>query len=105
MDKNGNKTGGRKAGVPNRKTQNLMELIEQHHSGFDPVLELINIYKEKQTSTELKVNILKDITNYIYPRRKSIEAEVSAAVDSSGSFLNKSIEEIILEIKNRKQPL
>ena len=44
---------GFKAGVDkkahlNKKTKNILELIEQHHSCYDPVLELINIYKNKK---------------------------------------------------------
>ena len=71
----GQKTGGRQKGTPNKRTQNLVELIEASHGDFDPVLELINIYKDTKTPLELKTSILKDLMPYIYPKRKAIEFE------------------------------
>jgi len=94
----GFKAGGRKKGTPNKKTQNLMELIEEKHKGFDPVLEMINIYMDNATPTDLKVNILKDITPYIYPKRKSIEADINT--DANLSYNGKTFDELILELSN-----
>ena len=71
----GQKTGGRKKGTANIKTQKLLELIEKNHKGFNPVLELIEISKKENTSLDLRVNILKELIPYLYPKRKAIEQE------------------------------
>ena len=102
VDKEGKKTGGRVKGVRNKKTQALVELIAEHYEGFDPVLEMIDIFKNEKTPVDLKVSILKDITPYIYPRRKSIEADVYTNVQGSGIDLSLSIEDLIEKANRQK---
>ena len=72
----GQKTGGREKNTPNKRTQNLLELIEVNHKGFNPVLELIEISKSANIDVDLRVSILKDLTPYLYPKRKAIELEL-----------------------------
>jgi hypothetical protein len=99
----GFKAGGRRKGTPNKKTQNLMELISEHHKNFDPVLELIDIFKNEKTPVDLKVNILKDITQYIYPKRKSIEADIKADTDIHSEYnINMPIDELISKLHRNK---
>jgi len=90
---------GRKKGTPNKKTQNLTELIEENYSGFDPILELIAISQKDKVPLDLKVSILKDIAQYIYPRRKAIEADITAEANIT---TNKTVEEVIEEIMNNR---
>ncbi len=92
---NGFKAGGRKKGTPNKKTQNLAELIEENYAGFDPILELIKLSKSDKAPIDLKVSILKDVTQYIYPRRKSIEADITAEANITPP---RTIEDIISEM-------
>ena len=77
MARNGVKTGGRKAGTPNKRTETLKELIEAEFKGFNPIVELIKMYKKESLEDNLKVAILKDIANYIYPKRKAIEDDIA----------------------------
>jgi|GEM_PF-1490813 len=96
---NGFKTGGRKTGTPNKKTNSLMELIEKHHKGFDPVIELINLYKDPQTLVDLKITILKEISSYIYPKRKAIEADIKTdTIDPISRRIDQPIEELLKEL-------
>jgi len=100
----GFKAGGRIKGTPNKRTQNLAELIAKHHTNFDPILELINIYKDNKTPIDLKVNILKDIMPYVYPKRKSIEADITAIADIHNTYdLTLPIDELILELQRNKK--
>lgn len=64
------KTGGRKAGVPNKKTQDLMEKCEAQ--GFDPFQAMINIAIHSN-DPNFKFSALKEICQYIYPKRKALE--------------------------------
>lgn len=68
----GIKTGGRTKGTPNKKTINIQELLETEFEGFNPVRELITIYKT-DIETAQKIVILKELSNYIYPKRKAID--------------------------------
>lgn len=96
----GFKAGGRTKGTPNKKTANLKELIEENYSGFDPIIELIAISKQEKLPVDLKVSIYKSIAEYIYPKRKAIEAEITAetAVKQERTF-----EDIISELIDRKR--
>lgn len=78
------KTGGRQAGTPNKRTQNLIELIDKYHKGFNPVLELIEICKAEDTPIDLKVNILKEVAPYLYPKRKAIELSEADSQQDNG---------------------
>ncbi len=70
----GTKTGGRAKGIPNKKTNDLIELINQEYEGFNPIIELIKLSKKKDIEDSLRASILKDVASYIYPKRKSIDA-------------------------------
>lgn len=67
----GKKTGGRKAGTPNKKTTELQDKLID--SGFDPIQELIEIAVDLQTSKDLKTKICSDLAQYVYPKRKAVE--------------------------------
>lgn len=97
---NGFKAGGRTKGTPNKKTQNLKELIEENYSGFDPIIELIAISKRGNVPIDLKVSILKDVAQYVYPRRKAIEADITAETAITNPL--KTIDEIINEFTLKK---
>ena len=63
------KTGGRAKGTPNKKTTELMELL----GDYNPIVRLIEIAKDENTSLDMQVKINLDLLPYIYPKRKSID--------------------------------
>ena len=65
------KTGGRKRGVPNRRTLELTEQLAE--LDFDPVAALVKIAKDPATSTELQIRCITEIMPYCFPRRKAVE--------------------------------
>ena len=65
----GIKTGGRKAGTPNKKTTELIELL----GDYNPITRLIEIAKDENTPLDMQVKINLDLMPYIYPKRKSID--------------------------------
>ena len=69
MARNGIKTGGRKKGSLNKKTTELMELL----GDYNPIVRLIEIAKDENTSLDMQVKINLDLLPYIYPKRKSID--------------------------------
>lgn len=106
---------GRKKGVPNKKTQELIDILEA--SGYSPAAELIRIaaiaekeydrsseiydaIQEKRTlaginsplsdiaPTYLKImqDSASDMMNYVYPKRKAVELTGENGKDLFGSF-------------------
>ena len=53
----------------NKKTTELMELL----GGYNPIVRLIEIAKDENTSLDMQVKINLDLLPYIYPKRKSID--------------------------------
>lgn len=84
----GKKTGGRVKGTPNRKTRKLQRILED--KDFDPVLELIALAKDPETSRGDKKDICKDLVQYIYPKRKAVEHEGSMALTIDDVLLDDS---------------
>jgi hypothetical protein len=62
------KTGGRRKGTPNRATVALQEKLSS--MDFDPVLEMVEIAKDKENSVEIRLRCLTEIATYVHPKRK-----------------------------------
>ncbi len=71
------KTGGRKLGTPNKKNVDQVERIESlcEQYNFDPLRSLFEIATDKSILLELRISVLKEITQYVYSKRKSIEID------------------------------
>lgn len=65
----GKKTGGRSAGVPNRKTQSLIQMCEDMN--FCPFEAMLTIAKDSEHKDSAMM--LKEVATYLYPKRKSLE--------------------------------
>jgi hypothetical protein len=65
------KTGGRKPGTPNRKTQALTEKLAA--MGCDPIEGLAGIAMDANTSPELRVRCFSELAQYVYPKRKAVD--------------------------------
>ena len=84
MDKNGNKTGGRQKGTPNKKTKELLELM----GDFSPLESLLSIAKSDRTPIDLKTKICLDLLGYIYPKRKSVETKEQVLLYTNPETVN-----------------
>lgn len=71
----GMRFGGRQKGTPNKKTQSLLEKCAA--LDFDPFNAMLEIAKDP--THEHRVAALKEVCQYLYPKRKSLEH--SANVD------------------------
>lgn len=67
----GQKTGGREAGTPNKRTADLMERLEG--LGCDPLEGLARIADDPSTDTALRARVYADLLQYLYPKRKAVE--------------------------------
>lgn len=71
------KTGGRKAGTPNKPTAELREALTE--LGIDPTAQLAEVLSQLEPKD--KANVLVRLMAFIFPQRKAIEAAV--AVENS----------------------
>lgn len=67
----GRKTGGRKAGTPNKRTVALAERLEALNC--DPVGELVSLAMDSATEPALKARCFLDLLAYLHPKRKAVE--------------------------------
>lgn len=70
------KTGGRKPGTPNKRTQVLSETLAQ--LGLDVPRELVRCLRIKRAgalalTVKERADILLQLMNYLYPKRKAVE--------------------------------
>ena len=67
----GNKTGGRKKGTPNKRTQ---EVIDQLTAlDCDPIEGMAKIALDEKNTPELRGRMFSELSQYIAPKRKAIE--------------------------------
>ncbi len=67
------RTGGRKVGTPNKRTQNLQEKL--HKLDGDPIEGMAEIAKPAITEGSLALagQMYKELAQYLYPKRKAVE--------------------------------
>jgi len=65
----------------NKKTKKIIqELLENKYPGFDPVLEMVELYKSAETPLDLKIGLLKDIAPYVHAKQKTIDPLAGAKI-------------------------
>jgi hypothetical protein len=67
----GIKTGGRRAGTPNKRSLALCDKLAQLN--LDPLAELVEMTKSQDVTVELRARILMDLMGYVYPKRKALQ--------------------------------
>ena len=72
------KTGGRIAGTPNRKTTEIMELMDS--LGCNPIEGMATIALDMNNPPDLRGRMHAELAQYIYPKRKAME--LSGSVDA-----------------------
>ena len=64
---------GRKKGVPNKDTQALQDRIAAKYPGWDPVEAMAEIAQDDTNDVMIRLAALKEVSQYIHPKRKAIE--------------------------------
>ena len=73
----GKKTGGRQKGTPNANKQELVDLLNEHYPGYNPVVQMAGIAQDETVEMVHRVQCAKEIAGYIFPKLKSIESNIS----------------------------
>ena len=69
----GKKTGGRQKGTPNKDPKALQDRIAERYPGWDPVEAMAEIAQDDKNDVMIRLAALKEIAQYIHPKRKAIE--------------------------------
>src|SRR4029453_8037705 len=72
----GRKTGGRVAGTPNRRTEELVSRLEA--LGVDPVTGLAMIANDPTPSLDLGAGVQMELLGSMYPKRKARDVSAGA---------------------------
>jgi hypothetical protein len=80
----GKKSGGRRAGSPNRRTIELKELLKSKYPDWDPILQLAAVAQNTEVKLDLRIQCAKEVAPYLYPKRKS--TEISSTVQEPVFF-------------------
>lgn len=76
------KTGGRKRGTPNKRTEDLVERIkEAMGEDWCPIVALARIAEDEETSLDMRVKCLSEIAPYLQPKRKATEHNVGKTLE------------------------
>jgi hypothetical protein len=91
---------GRKKGVPNKRTQSVIDQLEA--LGCDPIEGIATIAKESMDAKDYvtALNAFKDLAQYVAPKRKSIE--VNTHVTFEEHLHGMSEEELDAELRGLK---
>lgn len=76
----GKKTGGRVAGTPNRRTQDVIERLAALNC--DPIEGMARIAIDEANAPELRGRMFAELASYVAPKRKAVE---HSAEDGSAS--------------------
>jgi hypothetical protein len=68
---NGHKTGGRAAGTPNRRTQEVTALLAS--LGCDPIAGMVALANDPDVSPELRGKMFAELAGYVHPKRRAVE--------------------------------
>ena len=82
------KTGGRKAGTPNRRTVEIADRLAE--LGCDPIEGMARIAMNSKHAPELRGRMFAELAQYMYPKRKAIE--IAPRDTSKGDF---TLEELL----------
>jgi len=67
------KTGGRKAGTPNKNKQELLDRVHSKYPNYCPIEAMCEIAVDIENDVALRLQASKEVAQYIYPKRKAIE--------------------------------
>ena len=71
------KTGGRSKGTPNKRTQEVVDKLRE--LGCDPIEGMAHIASDESVDLPLRAQMLKELAQYVAPKRKAVEHSGDAA--------------------------
>jgi len=100
--------GGRQKGTPNKKTAEIQERVKKFMEqmgvkNFDPLMALAGIAVDKGTPLKLKVDALKEIAQYMHPKRRAVEISGEQTINVQEKQKKiKELDDLLNEIEDEK---
>lgn len=100
--------GGRQKGTPNKKTVEIQERVKKFMEqmgvkNFDPLMALAGIAVDKATPLKLKVEALKEIAQYMHPKRRAVEVTGEQTINIQEKEKKiKELDDLINEMEENK---
>jgi|TARA_Y100001937_G_scaffold49658_1_gene69188 hypothetical protein len=102
------RVGGREKGTPNKKTVELQERVkkfmqQQGIKNFDPLVALAGIAVDKATPLKLKVESLKELAQYLHPKRRAVEVSGEQTINVQEKEKKiKEIDDLLEQLEGKK---
>ena len=102
------RVGGREKGTPNKKTVELQERVkkfmqQQGIKNFDPLVALAGIAVDKATQLKLKVESLKELAQYLHPKRRAVEVSGEQTINVQEKEKKiKEIDDLLEQLEGKK---
>ena len=102
------RVGGREKGTPNKKTVELQERVkkfmqQQGIKNFDPLVALAGISVDKATPLKLKVESLKELAQYLHPKRRAVEVSGEQTINVQEKEKKiKEIDDLLEQLEGKK---
>ena len=78
MEHGGKRQGaGRPKGSVAKRTQAMLDAIEEHCPGYDPVVSMAIIANDETKDENLRIQCHKEVAQYIHAKRKAVESSVT----------------------------
>lgn len=100
--KGSKKTGGRSKGTPNKRTDELLALLDEF--SYNPVRALMQKYSNLSSSEQLKVDL--KMLEHVYPKLKDQQIELQATVyqDEFDDMTTEELEQFIRDMSDYWEP-
>jgi hypothetical protein len=82
----GQKTGGRRKGTPNKRTQQVAEVLRE--LDCDPIRGMAEIAANKRHPIELRARMYTELAHYVYPKRKAVDEHLDGSGEPFKFTLN-----------------
>mgnify|MGYP003123977409 FL=1 len=102
------RNGGRQKGTPNKKTVELQERVKRYMQqqgikNFDPLVALAGISIDKGTPLKIKVEALKELAQYLHPKRRAVEISGEQTINVQEKEQKiKELDELLEQIEAQK---
>jgi len=98
----GHKTGGRSRGVPNRRTQEAAQILDE--LGCNPVRGMAEIAMSESHPVELRARMFMELAHYMYPKRRAIDYHHVDDPPEAATEPGKKLIELIEKIRLPSRP-
>ncbi len=71
----GRKTGGRSKGTPNKRTQQIADIIQKKRPSFNPILKMVDIIQDETVPIDIRAHLLSQLMQYLHPKYKPVADE------------------------------